>query len=220
MQNELLTNSKNKIIVAGIGPGSLDYISPAALKIIQSAKILVGGRRALSTFANENQITFPITGDLKSVINFISEKIIFDNVVVMVSGDPGYYSMLDLLRREFLSEIIEVIPSISAMQLAFAKLSMSWHHATLLSFHGRRPNDDEIKFENGKIIGMLTDGEFNSHTIAKLLIANGWSKNSKLAICSRLSYNDENIILTTLDNAKNFDVKKHCILIVWSDENV
>ena len=65
---------QKKIIVAGIGPGDKNFITPAALEKIQAAKFLVGGRRALENFSNKNQITFPITADLKSVEKFISEK--------------------------------------------------------------------------------------------------------------------------------------------------
>ena len=143
---------QKKIIVAGIGPGDKNFITPAALEKIQAAKFLVGGRRALENFSNKNQITFPITADLKSVEKFISEKILLDDVVVMVSGDPGYYSLLPFLKKNFPQIFIEVIPSISAMQLAFAKLSLSWENATLLSFHGRRPSDEDFKFESGKIL--------------------------------------------------------------------
>ena len=203
----------NKIIIAGIGPGSVDYISPAALHAIKSAKVLVGGKRALSYFAADSQKSCPITGDISAAVQFIRDELSSNDVVVMVSGDPGYYSMLDTLRREFPLNQLEVIPSISAMQLAFARLVLPWHHATLLSFHGRRPSDEDLKPSDGKILGMLTDGEYNSHTIPEILISNGWSKDSKLAICARLSYDDEQIVETTLSEALNLEVFKHCILI-------
>ena len=206
-----------KIIIAGIGPGSIDYISPAALNVIKSAKILVGSRRSLSYFAINNQISCPITGDILSVVNFIREQIQFNDVVVMASGDPGYYSILDTLRREFPKDIIEVIPSISSMQLAFARISLPWYNATLLSFHGRRPSDEQLKYKPGKIIGMLTDGEYNSHTISKILTSNDWSCDSKITICARLSYDDEQIIETTLEGVLKLEVFKHCILIVRKD---
>lgn len=203
-----------KIIVAGIGPGNEKYITPLALEKIRAAKFLVGGRRALETFANDEQVTFPITKDLDAAINFIREKISLGQVVVMVSGDPGYYSMLDLLLKKFDASLIEVIPSISALQLAFAKVSMSWHDATLLSFHGRRPTDAQLKFEPKKILGLLTDAEFNSATISEILLKSGWSKNARLIICSRLSYDDEEIIETTLADAVTSTPVKHCVLIV------
>ncbi len=205
---------KNKITVAGIGPGSFDYISPAALKKIQSAKILIGSQRALSYFATDNQISCKITGDISTTIKFIRENILIDDVVVMASGDPGYYSILDTLRKEFSTTEIEVIPSISSMQLAFAKLSMSWYNAALLSFHGRKPSEEKLKYEPNKIIGMLTDGENNSHTIADILKKNGWRDETKITVCARLSYEDEKIFTTTLDEIKNYEIFKHCILIV------
>ena len=208
----------NKIVVAGIGPGSVDYISPLALKKIKSAKILVGGGRALSDFAEKNQTTFQITSDLDAVINFVREKILFDEVVVMASGDPGYFSILDLLKKNFSSSQIEVIPSISSMQLAFAKLSLSWHSATLASFHGRQPADEEINFCEGKILGLLTDSKFNSATISKILIEHGWDKNSDLVILTKLSYPDEKIIFTDLGDAINSEPIKHGILI--AGENI
>ena len=205
---------QNKIVVAGIGPGNEDYITPAALKRIREAKFLVGGHRALSEFSTANQITCPITRDLDAPIKFIRDKLPLGSVVVMVSGDPGYYSMLDLLRREFPPQSIEVIPSISAMQLAFAKLALPWHSATLLSFHGRQPAQADLKFTAGKVLGLLTDAQFNSATISKLLIDCGWDKNSSVTICARLSYPDEKILTTTLAAAAIAEPVKHCILIV------
>ena len=205
---------QNKIVVAGIGPGNEDYITPAALKRIREAKFLVGGRRALSEFSTANQIICPITRDLDAPIKFIRDKLPLGSVVVMVSGDPGYYSMLDLLRREFPPQSIEVIPSISAMQLAFAKLALPWHSATLLSFHGRQPARSDLAFTAGKILGLLTDAQFNSVTISKLLIDCGWDKNSSVTICARLSYPDEKILTTTLAAAAIAEPIKHCILIV------
>ncbi|MBD3878838.1 MAG: precorrin-6y C5,15-methyltransferase (decarboxylating) subunit CbiE [Quinella sp. 1Q5] len=205
---------QNKILVAGIGPGNEDYITPAALKRIREAKFLVGGRRALDEFSTANQISCPITRDLDMPINFIRDKLPFGEVVVMVSGDPGYYSMLDLLRKEFPPQLIEVIPSISAMQLAFAKLALPWHSATLLSFHGRQPALADLEFTAGKILGLLTDAQFNSATISKLLIDCGWDKNSSVTICARLSYDDEQILTTTLADAATAEPVNHCVLIV------
>lgn len=208
--------SEKKIIVVGIGPGNEKYITPAAVEKIHAAKFLVGGRRALETFAKPNQEIFPVTKEIDAAINFIREKISIAPVVVMVSGDPGYYSMLETLKKNFDAELIEVIPSISSLQLAFARLALSWHDATLLSFHGRRPNDEDLKFTPKKILGLLTDGEFNSSTISKILINLGWAATSQINICARLSYPDEKIISTTLGDAALAEPVKHCVLVVRS----
>lgn len=208
----------NKIIVVGIGPGNPDYMLPIARQTIAKAKILVGGRRALSQYATADQQCYPITSDIKAVMDFIATKIIDRSIVVMVSGDPGYFSLLDALKREFPASCIEVIPGISALQLAFAKLALPWHDAKLISFHGRVPAKTALKYEPGSIVGMLTDTKFNSQTIPPLFIEQGWSKATKLHICARLSYDDEQIITTTLAEAMTLPAINSGILIVVAND--
>ena len=41
---------REKIIIVGIGPGSSEYMIPAALKTIEEAKVLVGGSRAMEQY--------------------------------------------------------------------------------------------------------------------------------------------------------------------------
>lgn len=202
------------MIVAGIGPGHPDYVLPAALRAIREAKVLVGGSRALSDFAREGQRTMTIRGDIPAVLSFIREALADSDVVVMVSGDPGYFSLLDALRRDFDEKCLTVIPGISSVQFAFARLALPWHDASLLSFHGRRPSDDELAYAPGRVIGMLTDGKNSSRTIPKLLMDMGWPKDAKAAICARLSYEDESIVRTTLAGAAEEKEETHCVLVV------
>ena len=204
----------NKIIVVGIGPGNPDYILPAAQKAISAAKVLVGGRRALSDFARPTQRTMAITRDIEGVMAFIKEALTKEDVVVMVSGDPGYYSLLDALRREFPPENLEVIPGLSSLQLAFARLALPWHDARLLSFHGRQPKEEELLYERGAILGLLTDANFDSHTIPAKLLALGWPGDAELYICEHLSYEDEKITATTLAAAGDIMAVKHAVLVV------
>ena len=206
--------TQNKIVVVGIGPGNPDYIVPKGLKAIAQAKFLVGGRRALNQFAADAQEACPITADIQGVMDFIRAKIKLDKVVAMVSGDPGYYSLLDALRREFPADRIAVIPGISAMQYAFARLALPWHDATLASFHGRTPAAQDIAYKQGKILGLLTDSRYNSQTIAEILLQAGWPQTQTMHICSRLSYDDEKIVTTTLGEAINLPAVSHCILII------
>lgn len=202
------------MIVAGIGPGHPDYVLPAALRAIREAKVLVGGSRALSDFAGEGQRTMTIRGDIPAVMDFIREALSENDVVVMVSGDPGYYSLLDALRRDFGEECLSVIPGISSVQFAFARLSLPWHDASLLSFHGRKPSDGELAYAPGRVIGMLTDTKNSSRTIPKLLMEMGWPGDAKAVICARLSYGDERIVRTTLAGAVTEKEETHCVMVV------
>ncbi len=203
-----------KIIVVGIGPGAKEYIVPAAIKAIDSAKVLVGGSRALKEFSHEGQKTFAIKADIKAVMDFIAENIQDNDVVVMVSGDPGYYSLLSALRRNFSVEQIKVIPGLSSVQVAFAKIALPWQNADLLSFHGRVPADEDLIYTEGRIIGMLTDTKFTSLKIAKYLLDRGWSSKARAYICAKISYPDEKIVSLSLEEAAKVEETASCVMIV------
>jgi len=205
---------EHRIKIVGIGPGNPDYVLPFGLKTIKSARYLVGGRRALADFAEEGMETFPITGDIKGVMDFIRDKILQSDVVAVVSGDPGYYSLLDALRRDFPEDILEVIPGISSIQFAFSRLALPWHDAKLLSMHGRRASDEDLSFAEGKLLGMLTDTKYNSKTIAALLLELGWPAETRAAACARLSYEDETITRMTLGEAAQAEPVSNCIMVV------
>lgn len=205
---------EHKIIVVGIGPGSEEYILPIAKNFIINAKVLVGSKRALNTFANATCLRRIITGDIHSTLSFIRENLLHNDIVVMVSGDPGYYSLLSSLRENFKATQLHVIPGISSMQIAFARLAIPWQNATLISLHGRKPCKLDLEYSPEKVLGILTDTVYTSTTISELLLQYNWPSQTKVYICSQLSYENEKIIETTLTSAIKEKVFTHCIMVV------
>jgi cobalt-precorrin-7 (C5)-methyltransferase len=205
---------EHKIIVVGIGPGSLAYLLPVAKQAIEGAKVLVGSRRALGTFAPEGRTTRVIDRDIDGVMEFIRKQLPGADVVVMVSGDPGFYSMLAVLRREFPPEKVEVIPGISSVQLAFARIANSWHDADLVSLHGREAAEADLAYRKYRKLGILTDGQHDPRYIAGLLITQGWPAGTKTWLCAELSYPNERILETTLEAAARTNGFEHCVMVV------
>ena len=205
---------RHTITVVGIGPGDPAYLLPQARAAIHDARVLVGGRRALADLAPAGVRTHAIGADIVEVLTFIRDALRDDDVVVMVSGDPGYYSMLDALRRTFPPEQMAVIPGISSLQFAFARLALPWHDTRLLSFHGREPQAEELARTADAVLGMLTDGKHNSQTIAQRLLSSGWRADDMMYIATRLSYADENIVRTTLGDAARDEGIGHGVIIV------
>lgn len=213
-QDEREDTHTYSIRVVGIGPGHPAYVLPAAMQEIVSAEVIVGSRRALADYACDGQEQIAIGADIGAVLTAIDEARHRAPVVVMVSGDPGYFSLLDALRRRFPVEDIDVTPGISSLQMAFARLALPWHDARLLSFHGRTPSDAALFYEEGAMLGLLTDAKQNSQTIAQKLLSLGWSREAKLYILSRLSYEDEEMIETTLGDALSLPAVSHGVLVV------
>jgi precorrin-6y C5,15-methyltransferase (decarboxylating) CbiE subunit len=57
-------------------------------------------------------------------------------VVVLASGDPGFYGIAATLRRLLPAAEIITLPGISSVQLAAARLGRSWHDVHFASAHG------------------------------------------------------------------------------------
>ncbi len=205
---------EHQIIVVGIGPGSPDYILPIASRAIAEAKVLVGSQRALTEFAPSHIITKVIGKDIKGVMDFIREALHGQDVVVMVSGDPGFYSLLSALNANFLRAQIKVIPGISSVQVAFARISEVWQDAQLISMHGRQASDEALQYTPQKKLGILTDHEHNPSFIAQVLLEHNWPIDSKVWLGEGLSYEHENMKKLTLGETQNILGFTHCVMVV------
>ncbi|MGA2034958.1 MAG: precorrin-6y C5,15-methyltransferase (decarboxylating) subunit CbiE, partial [Thermoguttaceae bacterium] len=60
-------------------------------------------------------------------------------VAVLVSGDPGLFSLAQIVLKSFGRDQCEIIPGISSVQVALARLGLEWADACILSAHGRTP---------------------------------------------------------------------------------
>jgi len=209
---------RHKIMVVGAGPGHPDYMLPVARQAVAQAQVLVAGRRLLAQYGQTGQQQRVVDADIVGVLTFIRQALGQNDVVVLVAGDPGYYSLLSTLRRHFPPAVITVIPGLSAMQLAFARVGLPWQTARLLSWHGREPETAQLGWQPGACLGMLTDSVHNSRTVAARLLQSGWPAQTQFFICARLSYDDEHITATTLGEAAAMPAVGNCILLVQDVE--
>ncbi|MDA3892519.1 MAG: precorrin-6y C5,15-methyltransferase (decarboxylating) subunit CbiE [Salinivirgaceae bacterium] len=184
-------NKETHISICGIGPGNPDYISNIIYTEVEKADVLVGGKRQLSIFqkAEKEHCVFDgKTDNLKKSIDKYHGKYI----VVLVSGDTGFYSLRRFIVEAFPHANIEVFPGISSFQYFYAKLSLGYEQAFLTSIHGIE-TDYIQKLKKYSSVFLLTDRKNNYKTIAKKLIENGYG-DRRLHIGNNLSYDNEQII--------------------------
>lgn len=203
-----------KMTVVGIGPGNPDYLIPAGKKAIDAADVVVGGKRALADFVKTDQKKIYITGNLPALAEELRALPPTTKLVVLVSGDPGYYSLLPWLKRTFPESAIKVIPGLSSIQVAFSRLGETWQDADLLSFHGRVPPAEKLIYATGRKLAFLTDAEHNPAFIAGELMRNGWPKDTFAAALERISYEDERIVEGTLQDCTKLAGFAHSVLVV------
>lgn len=129
--------SKGKIIVAGIGPGSKEDITPAVLQAIKQSDVIVGYKYYFQFVEDiiSPEVLCIDTGMKKEqeraeeAFRYAEES---KTVCVISSGDAGIYGMAPLIyemKKEKNSPIeIEVLPGISAFQKAAGLLGAPIGH--------------------------------------------------------------------------------------------
>lgn len=195
----------DKIVIAGLGPGSKDYILPITIKKIKNAQILIGGQRNLESISDISKDIFKmeIDGKLDYLVDYIRENR-GKKIVMIVSGDTGFYSMLKFMNRFFNDDDLEVIPGISSMQYLFSKIARPWQDAKLGSLHHKE--FDYIKaLKKYNRVGLLTDNVNTPQMIAKNLMDNGLDYT--LIIGENLSYDNEKIGYFKASKLINIDDK-------------
>ena len=169
----------------GMGPGHIDYVTPEAAAAIRRADIVLAFDRVAET---AEQIRTPILRihRLDDIFAHLAPE---RDVALLVSGDPGFFSMLEYLNTQRI-EIGRVIPGISSLQYFMAALRKSWHGAACLSLHGR--DDDLSALKQVRVAAILTDKTNTPRHISKRLHQFGWR--GRLHVGSHLSYPNERIL--------------------------
>lgn len=158
----------NNLTIVGTGPSGTEYVCPLAYDEIKSADIIAGANKIVDRFAFLNKQVIIYDLNFESWISKIKQKIKNNKVVIVVSGDPGFYSISKKIIKYFEPDIPKTIPGISSIQLACALSGKSWNNLKTYSLHGRKAGICEI-LKSGEEFCILIDRDFESKNICKHL---------------------------------------------------
>ncbi|MGB9837221.1 cobalt-precorrin-7 (C(5))-methyltransferase [Methanothermobacter sp.] len=184
------------LYIVGIGPGSSDYITPAAAVAVGDSDTVFGSRRALELFPDVTEAVVLGAGDMDEKLEMAVELAVSGKVSVLSTGDPGFSGVLKPVKRIIsknkLDVEIQVIPGVSSVQLCAARLLIPWDDADMVTFHGRGEENILDILDNGRptiILPSRTPSE-----TARFLIESGMDPERCVAVCERLSYPDERVV--------------------------
>ncbi len=203
----------NPVVVVGMGPGHRSYLIPLAIESIQQAQVLIGGRRHLEQFGELEVEKLQIGNNLEDIKSYILSNYNRKRIVVLASGDPGFHSILEYLTKHISRELFQVIPGISSIQLAFARLAIPWQGARLHSLHGKELDTLE-SYLNQELLALLVDGKNTPQRIASYYLAKGYA-NKQFIVCENLSYPEEKITYFTVDELAAYPTNiSNCVVVV------
>jgi len=215
-----------KLYIVGAGPGSSDYVTPAARKAVREADMVVGDNCVLSLFQDDikSQSVTLTCKNIDETLKCASDTVKCGKTVAVIStGDPGFSGMLGSVLRRSLAENIEVvvIPGISSLLACAAKLKMTWDDAVLITFHKgasiQRKREFAKAVKAGKTILLLPDPiAFTPSEISKYLLKTGADKKTSVVICENLTSPKEKIIETTLEGVINQSFDATSVMVIKS----
>ena len=160
------------ITVVGVGPGTREYLLPVAREAVLAAEVLVGGRNALALFDSLGKEQRLIGSDLDGILEYIDAARQTRRVAVLLSGDPGFFSLLPRLQQRFGSGGLAVVPGISSLQLACARLGIKWDGLSVASVHGRGL-DGLAEIAGVERAAVLTEPGYPPAAVCKHLLEQG-----------------------------------------------
>lgn len=166
------------IHIIGIGVDGKKSLTARALAAIDGATLLVGGARHLDEFGDSGAEKAVIKGGLEGVAAIIKEHIASRkgaSVAVLATGDPFLFGIGGFIVKKFGKRSVEVMPNVSTVQEAFARIKTDWGGVKILSAHGRGASVEDIARQAARRekLAIFTDPDNTPAKIAGALIKKG-----------------------------------------------
>jgi cobalt-precorrin-7 (C5)-methyltransferase len=173
-----------KVVGVGCGPGML---TEQAILAISGATILFGSKRAIALAGAH----IPEGCRVEEMTTFRPEQIPGD-AVILSTGDP------QLAGLGYLGE--EIVPGISSLQVAAARLGIPLERVSVVIAHGKEHEralaEVAAEVEHGKIVFIVADPKFSIQALTGTLTGSG--EEISVAVCEDLGYPGERIRIGTL----------------------
>ena len=197
-----------RLFIIGIGGRPLDGRAHQALL---AAEVVVAQRRLYDVFTAyaefaEVRERIRRTDTLEATLGAVREALAGHRgpVVLLASGDPLFHGIGRRVLKDLGREEVEIIPDVSSIQLAFARIKEPWEGALLISLHAGQDPRAQRRLPHGladvptlvaahQTVAVLTDREHNPAAIAAALAAGAAHTPPLIYVCERLGYDDERV---------------------------
>ena len=201
--------------VIGVLDDGAASLGATALAHLRHADLVIGGARTLALFDDDiapSAMRRDLTGQLSAVPEWIrAAREAQQRTVVLATGDPLCHGIASYLASRLCIEAIEVLPNLSTLQLACARVGLAWQDAKIVSIHakdagewaqGAPPSHGLYALAQAlrqhDRLAVLTSPDNTPDRIARLLLAEGQGEDFHLAVAERLCAADERVLADVL----------------------
>jgi precorrin-6Y C5,15-methyltransferase (decarboxylating) len=210
--------STSKIHIIGIGDDGLEGVISPARQLVEQAQLLIGAESTLARLPKLSAERLVVGNNLDEAIDRIS-RAGNKRVVVLASGDPLFYGVARYLCDKLGKDRFEVVPHVSSMQLAFARVKESWEEAFLTNL-ANRPLDQAIeKIRVATKAGLFTSDTSPPKAVARAMLDRRIDYFSAY-VCENLGSPDERVTQGELAEIATQDFSPLNVMILVRRPNV
>ncbi len=191
----------NPVRVMGLGPCP-ERVSPEQEEILRRAGVLAGGTQLLQPVSHYGAELMPLRRPLSEwIFDLQDRRQRGQEVVVLADGDPLFFGIGARLCRELGPEATQILPGVSVLQAAAARLCLPWQEIAAVSLHGR---SDTLPLRRALAqrdrVGVYTDEEHTPGHIARELLCTG-VEGFEIRVLERLFRSGEKVQSLSLEQA-------------------
>jgi cobalt-precorrin-7 (C5)-methyltransferase len=208
---------KKKIIIVGCGPGAADYITPAARAAAAKADVLIVSQRLKDFFPEVIAERIDSGTDVAGILDIMaSRRDDGRQVVLLATGDPGIASLALPVIRRFGRENCEIIPGISSIQVAFARLGLGWQDTRIVTANSRSLQVSAVDLREAGKIAILGGRPDALAWTAGLIAELGGGR--RVFCCENLTLPDEQVREVKADELAALPASTRAIILIIKEE--
>ncbi|HEY1068028.1 MAG TPA: precorrin-6y C5,15-methyltransferase (decarboxylating) subunit CbiE, partial [Pirellulales bacterium] len=209
----------DKVYIVGIGDDGLQSLTSHAQNLVRQADLLIGSESllALVPTAESNGRAaaerVALGGNLDPIVELLRTRG-NSRTVVLASGDPLFYGVARYLCNKLGKERFEVVPHVSSMQMAFARVKESWEEAYLSNVAARPIEVVVERIRSVEKAGLFTSEACPPSAVAKALLDRGIDYFFAY-VCENLGSPDERVTQCELRELADSDFAPlNCLILV------
>ena len=207
-EKEIRWNRPFEVILAGVGMGSRENLTEEVRRAIESADVLLGAERMIAGYQARIEKKPLYTAD--QIIPYLKQMQGKEwmgesrKIVVLFSGDSGFYSGCQKLYQALQTEIdakrlyasVRILSGISSVAYLAACIGESYQDAAICSIHGKKIRNLTQKIRHEKKLFLLMSGASDVRALGQLLV-NAGLEQCIVTAGYHLSYPDQQILTLT-----------------------
>ena len=180
-----------KVYIVGIGDDGVEGMTAQARRLVESADILVGPQSCGPLLPDALRPRLQPAGNLEELVERI-EAGGARKIVVLASGDPLFYGTARYVCAKLGKDRFDVVPHVSSMQLAFARVKESWEEAFLANLSGQSIERVVDRVRGSDTVGLFTSEQWPAAAVARALLDEGIDQ-FQAYVCENLGSPDERV---------------------------